>query len=513
MGIFVESQDRKIIPRWRSFGETQKLKELESVVRPRAHQQVITDFLLSKIIDWRDNRTVGHAADLVGAGLVLGREAEVIEAARFLLRSDPNISPWAKELAEQALKSPGNTDMEINLGSLSDYTLHNRVSTLRRLLRTEPRDPFTWVELSRAYATVGLSEPAERSMTVALNLSNNNRFILRSASRLWVHLRDPEKAHDIIVRAEGTRFDPWLMAAEIAIGSITKRKPRFVKAARRMLKERRFSPVHVSELASAVATLELGSGALKNSRKMFVQSLEQPTENSIAQAVWASRESNAIRVQAEFLDRPNTFEARARSFYSQSHWKDVINECERWRFDQPFSSGPCEYGSYVAAIALEDHETSRKFTKWGLKANPSDFILLNNMAFACINLNEIKEATGILSRIHRLRLSDRDRVVLQATQGLLAFRTGAIVVGRQLYTGARSRARKMHGEDGKKLLASASVFQAIEEISHGFSGNETLLVEARQAIKQVSDPIYRVLETKLDNVITQREERNTKPTR
>lgn len=513
MGIFVESQDRKIIPRWRSFGETLKLKELGSVVRPAAHQQIITDFLLSKIIDWREHRTVGHATDLVGAGLALGREAEVIEAARFLLQDDLNISPWAKELAEQALKTPGNTDMELNPGSLSDHTLHSRVRTLRRLLRTEPRDPITWVELSRAYAILGLSEHAERSMTAALHLANNNRFVLRSASRLWVHLKDPEKAHDIIVRAEGTRYDPWLMAAEIAIGSITKGKPRFVKVARRMLKERRFSPVHMSELASAIATLDLGSGTLKNSRKMFVQSLEQPTENSIAQAVWASRESNAIRVQAEFLDRPNTFEARARFFYSQSRWKDVIKECERWLFDQPFSSGPCEYGSYVAAVALEDHETSRKFTKWGLKANPSDFTLLNNMAFACINLNEIEEATEMLSRVHRLRLSDRDRVVLQATQGLLAFRTGAIAVGRQLYTSARSRARKMHGEDERKLLASASVFQAIEEISHRVSDNEPLLLEARQTIKRVSDPIYRVLERKLDNVITQRQERNTKPTR
>ena len=190
-----------------------------------------------------------------------------------------------------------------------------------------------------------------------------------------------------------------------------------------------------------------------------------------------------------------------------------MNECERWLFDQPFSSGPCEFGSYVAAVALEDHEISRKFARRGLKANPSDFTLLNNRAFACINLNEFEEATEMLARAHRLNLSDRERVVLQATHGLLAFRKGAIAIGHQLYTSARSRARKLRGEDGKKLLASASVFQAIEEMEHDVSDNEAVILEASQTVRRVDDPIYRVLEGKLDRAMTLRQAKNTKPIR
>ena len=265
MAGFSTDEDRKVIPRWRTFDETLRLGELNSAVSPRACQQVTSDFLSSKIMAWREHRTVSHAADLVGAALTLGREKEAAEAARFLLQDDLNVSPWARELSERALKTPESTVPSPK--ELEEEILHERVRTLRHLLRAEPRDPITWVELSLTYAILGLGKQAARSMTVALQLAMNNRFVLRSASRLWIYLEDPEKAHDLIARADRTIHDPWLLAAEVAIGSVAGRKPRFIKAARRMFTDKRFSPIHISELASAVATLELDSGSVKKSRR------------------------------------------------------------------------------------------------------------------------------------------------------------------------------------------------------------------------------------------------------
>ena len=278
-----------------------------------------------------------------------------------------------------------------------------------------------------------------------------------------------------------------------------------------MLTERRFSPVHISELASAIATLEFNHGNVKRSRQLFDLSLENPTENSIAQAAWASRQNSSIRIDDKHLNRPNTYEARARFFYSKSRWKEVIKECELWLFDQPFSSRPCEYGSYVAAVALEDYKTCQRFTERGLIVNPADFTLLNNLAFARINLDDIEGAKEALSKIDRSQLSNGHQVVLQATQGLLAFRTGDVAVGRQLYLNARSEARKTQHQDDSKLLALASVFHAIEEISQRVSDNKPMLFEALQAVKRVHDPIFRVLERKLTKMIPHKN-KNTKPT-
>ena len=110
MAGFSTDKDRKVIPRWRTFDKTLRLRELESVTPPRTHQQVTPDFLAPKIMDWLEHQTVGHATDLVGAALTLGREKEVSEAARFLLRNDLNVSPWARELAEHALRTPDDTE-------------------------------------------------------------------------------------------------------------------------------------------------------------------------------------------------------------------------------------------------------------------------------------------------------------------------------------------------------------------------------------------------------------------
>ena len=507
MAGFNTDKDRKVIPRWRTFDATLRSRELDSITPLRAHQQTTADFLTPKIRDWLEHHTVGHASDLVGSALTLRRkeEREVAEAARFLLQDDLNVSSWARELAEKVLKIPNNTE---TVGeSITLEILYKRVRNLRHLLRVEPKDPITWVELSRAYAILGQKEKAKWSMIVALQLAINNRFVLRSASRLWIHLGDPERAHDIIVRADRTRHDPWLLAAEIAIGSIAGRKPRFVKVARRILTERRFPSVHISELAAALATLELGAGSTKKSKRLFEISLEDPTENSIAQAAWASRKNKVIRIGDQYLEHPDTFEARSWSLYYQSQWNQVIRECWQWQLDQPFSSRPSAHGSYVAGAALEDYEESKKLAKQGLIANPSDFTLLNNLAFALMNLGDIQKGKEVLSKATRLQNSDQDRVVLQATQGFLAFQTGEVAVGRQLYSDARLKAKKMKDS---RLFALAFVFQAIEEVSQGISDVSPMLSEVFQALRRETDPIFRVLESRLTKMISKKKSKNTK---
>lgn len=496
MAGFSTDQDRKVIPRWRTFVATLRHGELESVAPPRSRQQVSEDPLASKLRDWSEHRTVGHASDLVGAGLMLNRMSEVADAAKFLLQDDLHASPWAKDLAKKALMTPEEDEVLIPM-AIEEEKLREQVRILRGFLHIGAKDPITWVELSRAYAILGLEKQAARSMTVALHFAMNNRFVLRSASRLWVHLGDFERARDLLAKADRTRHDPWLLAAEIAIGSIEDKTPRFTKAARRMLTGGYFSPNHMSELASAMATLELSSGSLRKSKRLFMQSLEHPTENSIAQAAWAARRHTTIRFSDEYLNRPNTFEARSWSFYLQGQWKRVIEECKLWHYDQPFSSRPCHHGSYVSAVALEDFEASEWFAERGLMANPADFTLLNNLAFARINRGDMDRARETFLRIERLRLSEIDRAVLQATKGLFEFRFGNVERGRQLYSDTRSEVQRMSYSDGDRVLALASFFYAMEEVSGKHPSHSLVADEALDILKPMEDPIFRLLEQRL----------------
>ena len=497
MAGFSADRDRQIIPRWRMFDKTRSLGELSSFDAPPSHHQLVHDFLASKLEDWKQTQTVAHASDLVGAGVSLRRENEVTEAACFLLRDDLSVPLWARDLAKRALKLTSGNNIELGPVALDHLVLQEQVKTLRGLLGTEPNDPITWVDLSHSYACLGFRDQAERCMTVALQLSTDNRFVVRSASRLWIHLDNPERAYDVISRADRTRYDPWLMAAEIAVGSVANEKSKLVKEARRMLTRQQHAPAHLSELASALATLELSSGNVKRSRKLFRQSLDRPTENSVAQAAWASRQGSSISLGDLQLGLSNVYEARSRISYHEGRWDETLEQCERWLADQPFSSGPCVMGSYVAAVALEDFQASKQFLDWGLRENRSNVMLLNNSAFTHINLGDFKKAQQLLKIADRMQSTDQHRVVLEATRGLLAFRSGNLRLGRKLYSDARLKATQLDGVDSKRTFALASTYHAIEEYSLGTENSQHLISEALRAIRSNSDPIFRVLEERV----------------
>ena len=500
MSVFNTEGYRNVIPRWRTYEATRRIGELGSLAPPRAHQLVVSDFLQSKVLEWQKFGTVGHASDLVGAGVTLGRERVVADAAKFLLREDVSVTTWARELAKRALTTPEDVSTALEPEVMDKSTLNGHIRTLRELLHAEPNDPITWVDLSRCYACLGLRDQATRAMLVATQLARDNRFVIRSASRLWINLEEKDRAHDAIVKTDRTRHDPWLLAAEIAVSSIAQKSPRFVRIARQMLSGGQFSPIHLSELASAVATLELGSGSIRKSKKWFKQSLEKPTENSVAQASWASRHHSSIGFDRRYLDTPNTFEAETWNYYYTSNWELALDKCKLWLFDQPFSSGPSTFGSSLASIVFEDYTTSKWFASLGLIANPSNFVLLNNLAFALINLGEMVEANEALTRAGRQQLSDRDQAILKATKGLFEFRTGNVEHGRKLYADARSMAREMPGGDGNKVFALASVFGAIEEISQSLSDNAPILSETLEIIDKNPDPIFGALKHRITKV-------------
>ena len=493
MAVFDPEIDRKILPRWRTFDMTLNLGELGSGSMSRLHQGITDGFLASRIADWKRYRTVGHAADLVGTALAIGKETLATEAASFLLQDDLSVSIWVRELARKVLDSPSDKNEFKLARRLGKSEQHAHIRFFRQCLRIEPRDPIIWVDLARVYSILGQRDQAKKCMTAAQQLAADNRFVLRSAGRFWIHLGDPERAHDLIVKSKVTRNDPWILAAEIATSSASGKTSKFVKAAYRMLSDSSYRARHLSELASAVATLELSSGNIKKARKLFARSLMEPTENSIAQAAWAVRKDPRIHIENQHLKSLNAFEARSRVYYASGKWEKIIAECWNWQSDQPFSSGPSISGSYISAVALENYSESESFAKYGLIANSSNFTLLNNLAFALINSGKLGEAINTLSKIDDTRITRRDRAILQATRGFLSFRQRNISEGQKLYLDALSIARTTKE---KKLVALASVFHAMEWLNFMKPEGTHVVFHAIQALEK-DDPISNVLECRL----------------
>lgn len=454
LSSFVEDKDRKIIPRWRDFREAWARRELEPL-HPVQRRPVEDTHFREKLRDWQTYRTLPFATELVGAAIVLQRESEAREAADFILSARPQPSLAVQVLARRVV-APEDTDQPA--GNHVDQ--RTKLHQLRATLREEPRNALRWADLSLQYASIGKTEAAARAMGLAVGLAPNDRFVLRSAARFYIHKGDPGQAHFLLLRAQATDSDPWLLAAEIAVSSMLGRTSDLIKTGRDMLSPGSYQERHISELASALGTVEMQSAAGRQAGKLFKRSLADPTENSVAQARWVCHQFGGLDLDPAWLSTPGSYEARAWTFFHAANWNDALSESMRWLSDQPFSSRPAVLGSYVAAVCLQDLNESIRLARAGLAANRGDPVLLNNLAYALAVSGLLDEAEQALSRIRNTAGEPAIDAIRLATSGLVHYRRGNSSQGRQLYRQAIDTAGRasLH-----RLKAKATIFLALEE--------------------------------------------------
>jgi hypothetical protein len=185
---------------------------------------------------------------------------------------------------------------------------------------------ITWIEVGRYYAILGQSAKAERAIKNALFLSPENRFILRNMARFFVHLGNDgiAFAHDVLRKSKLTNSDPWLLSTEISLATLRGRNSKFVKQGLQIVESDSFNAINITELASALATVELKNDRVQKSKKLF-RIVRNPNDNSLAQAAWASQEGNNLfSLKSSKINLANSFEAKARDSAEKEKWEDAI---------------------------------------------------------------------------------------------------------------------------------------------------------------------------------------------
>jgi hypothetical protein len=301
---------------------------------------------------------------------------------------------------------------------------------------------------------------AEKALRVALALSNGNRFILRAAARFYTHQDALDTALGILAADRDKLLgDPWLMAAEIAIADLAERPLIYANHGRHLL-DGDFSPRHLSELASALATVEFKAGKIKQARKLFAQALNDPTENALAQAEWSA--GRGLNIQLPQAVRPPLdFEAETRHALRKGDFGNATKQSRLWQEDQPFAINPAHHTSYIAASLAEDYPVAILACEKGLISNPGNTLLLNNLAFSQANIGKVEEASATMAG---LTIADQPRKLLTwtATRGLIEFRRGNSSAGRMLYQDSISGWRRL--DDCQEHAARAAIYWAREEI-------------------------------------------------
>jgi tetratricopeptide (TPR) repeat protein len=452
-----EQKDRHIVPRWRDFRTTLSLGELQDAKERPPIASDDKNAVAHRVQEFEANRDIWHAADLLSSAFVIG-DSESAQIARNFILNNASVAPKSLHLFASGNEPQG--DYLGNGLSFERDSQQKLIHGIRKRLRSEPRNALLWVELSRLYTVLGDSRRALRAMTTAAKLAPDNRFVVRSAARLFLHEHDAPVALRIVRGASGAKRDPWLLAAEISVASASRAPSLLTKVGLNRNADTNLSPFACTELSGALATAEMENGKTRKARQLFRQSLQRPNENSVAQVEWANRQIGGLEIDKGLLAVPKSFEATANIRLVAGDWDDAIRCGTLWLHDQPFSTGPAAFTSYALSL-VDNHDEAISILRQSLITNPKDFVLINNLAFALGSANRLREAFEVLGSIDLTQAANTSAITLAATAGLLSFRAGQSERGREWYQLAISRAS---AQGIPKYRAMAQLNLAREEL-------------------------------------------------
>lgn len=442
MATLVNDPERRTVPRWRPWRDAVTLGDSDVTRRIRTIETPNVIELMKTKFAWENNHSVPFAADFMGAAFALGKGSLARNAAEYVLTTRSKSSAVVRELAHRIYYENSGTSKAISEPrSLNEDTTRKTIRTIRASLRAHPRNPLAYMDLAREYVGNGQSAKAIRPIEIALELAPNNRFVLRSASRFFLHMQDRVRAHHILRSAARVKVDPWLLAAEIAVAGAAERTSSLLKVGRQLLESNAINSFHTSELASALATLECEAGNIKFGKRLIHQALMAPTENAVAQASWISRRIGDLKMDPHILETPRSYEARAWANMFKGEWQEGVDQAELWLRDESFSSRPAIFASWAASITFTEFQRAANFARQGLKTHPNDFLLLNNLAVALANMGQTEDAEKELQKVSPTDREGEYKATYLATKGLIQFRRGFSAEGRALYLMAVNETR------------------------------------------------------------------------
>ena len=218
-----------------------------------------------------------------------------------------------------------NSLLEVDVDTINEFqafinnkNFHKVINRTKNKSKTQIRNPIVWVELARLYTMRGHEHKAEKAILAALHLAPNNRFVLRSATRFFIHKEKFDKALFYLRKAESLKIDPWLISAHIATSSIMGRYSPLIKNGVRLVNSDNFSDYDLTELTSSLGTLEFQDGSFKKAKSFFEKSMKMPNDNSLAQLEWVSKDEYRFQIDPfKYNKVMNPFEARALEMYER----------------------------------------------------------------------------------------------------------------------------------------------------------------------------------------------------
>ncbi|WP_297337352.1 hypothetical protein [Algoriphagus sp.] len=520
MAVIYEIKERRVIPNWRDFKRTLQLGELSQ--SNKSAEPIILNIDRS-IEDWKQGKNIGTAADLINSAFVSGiQSSEVKQAIEFIKSDQQKASSSLLDLIKLIeLDSPtppvisNNSLLEIDVDTVNEFqsfinnkSFHKVINKTKNRTKNELRNPIIWVELARLYTMRGHEHKAENAILTALHIAPNNRFVLRSATRFFIHKEKFDKALFYLRKAEGLKDDPWLISAHIATSSIMGRFSPLIKEGKRLLDSNNFSDYELTELSSSLGTLEFKDGSFKKAKGFFEKSMKMPNDNSLAQLEWVSKDEQRFQINPFQFDKViNPFEARALELYERGNWKDAFYNSIKWFLDMPFSKRPALLGSYIAGSLLNDKKAAIILCQVGLQANPYDPTLLNNLVYNLATSDNQQMLDAYVPQMMEIDINglpNESKVTFQATLGLVSLKRGDTELGMKMYKVAIQNATNIRNDYLKNLAIANFAMELInlnspEQMIYIDLVRNMKIPEKHKDLQQLQSEILKKINTQAKN--------------
>jgi len=434
MSVFKKVDRRDLIPIWKHSNEVSSVEFL--ALKARDQPEIESSYFSELFHDFNHNRTIGVGAELLNIAILTNNISQVSHVANFIL-NDKNSPLRLKDLARHILDGNAFFPLE-SVGRLAE----DEIRLKRKWLKEHPKDSLSWIDLGRAFVSIGEHESARKSILTGLQLSNHHRWISRVSARFFISINENDIAHKILKKNPNLTSDPWILSAEIAVAKANGRNPQNWKVAKK-LTETIQSDFHLTELNSCLASLELLDGNQKKAKSLFINSLKHPNANVLAQAKWAERTSDLKNlVDDDFLKKQkNSNEAKCWACYAECDMKSALKFAMLWQKEEPYTCEPAILSSYLAGL-LDDYEQMVNIVEKGLIVEPENETLNLNKYFAEISLAEIKnepltvEKFSLVLKFIKNISHSKDKGTIAhayANSGFIFYKLGDFISGKEWY--------------------------------------------------------------------------------
>lgn len=476
MAVLIDNTDRKLIPSWKPF--LYSMPEIQPIKQIVREKKDISLF----IHEWKENKNIANAGDLLTAAIVANQLdiLEVQDASHYVLYSELEVPKPLRDRAKRFSNISGAASIDYNT-----ITVVQRIAQLKKRLIKYPGDAILHIEIARCYLILGNLIKAEMHVRDALFLDSNNRYVVRCASRFFVHVKMKEEALKIVRRSALLEYDPWLMASEISLSQLNGKVSRNLSKAIRMTNSGDYSPFDLTELRASVGTEEYMNGAYSKSRKLFNDSLKCPNSNSLAQSNWITS-CKGLNLNFESVDFESGHFVEAKSYraFADGDYPRAVGLAKKWIDVEPYSTRTILYAYNIATNYLDDINEGIRILEEAQKTHRDNPTIINDLAYSLALNNRVDEARKIITKAKNDENDvDHDviNICLIATRGLIAFRSGDAVSGHMLYREAITRSFE-HKEN--PTLNNSAVLNYCREILI----NENT-AESRETVKTIIDKI------------------------